>query len=57
MDVNESITKRWTTEAKMCYERRCRCNGCINKSLETKCRMKYCVIALVKKLGVPKDAK
>lgn len=49
--------KRWTPAAIDCYLRGCRCKGCFYEDYFTKskCQMKYTVLDLVKKLGVPKE--
>jgi hypothetical protein len=48
----------WTNSSIMCYNRRCRCDGCFYqlffKDSEDKCKMKSSVMELVKKLGIPK---
>lgn len=59
----DSLSRRWTNEAKMCYERGCRCEGCLNKLFFDKygkehrpkatCQMKRYVIELVRKFGKP----
>lgn len=48
--------KRWTPAAIDCYTRGCKCKGCFYEDYFTKskCQMKYTVLELVKKLGVPK---
>lgn len=44
----------WTPSAVDCYERKCRCNGCIlAEILETPCKMKYTVIQIIKVKGLP----
>lgn len=47
--------KRWTPAAIDCYKRFCKCKGCFYEDYFTKskCQMKYTVLELVKKLGVP----
>lgn len=45
---------RWTKSAIECYERKCNCKGCIyTEIIETKCRMKICVMELLEKYGEP----
>ena len=46
--------RRWTKEAFYCWQRNCICDGCYNKKiLETECRMRKTVIALVRVFGLP----
>ena len=48
--------ERWTKSAIFCYKRGCNCRNCpIKEIVETKCKMKYSVIKLVKNIGKPKD--
>lgn len=50
-----TCTRTWTFEAILCYKRGCNCAGCINETLETKCRMRDVVFVLVDKFGAPKQ--
>lgn len=46
----------WTPTAKECYERGCRCDGCILAwILGKRCQMKTTVFYLVRKYGAPKE--
>lgn len=47
--------KRWTQSAIDCYERGCRCQGCIFSSLESTCQMKLTVRELVRRYGKPPE--
>lgn len=52
----------WNPAAKDCYKRGGRCKGCVYNEKYFKpygeaCKMKYAVIALVRKLGIPNDLK
>ncbi|MDD3149917.1 MAG: hypothetical protein PHV68_03705 [Candidatus Gastranaerophilales bacterium] len=48
---------RWTIAAIECYERKCICESCFYhnffKNSGHKCKMKFAVIGLVRKLGKP----
>ncbi len=47
---------RWTNASTYCFERDCKCEGCIYKeNLETKCEMKNTVLNLFSKFGKPED--
>ena len=51
MDMNE---RKWSKIAIECLNRGCVCDGChIQDIMESKCRLKYTVIELVKKWGMP----
>ena len=56
-DSNKYAGGYWTDLTKECYSRGCVCIGCYynNFFTEHQCQMKYTVIELVKKLGLPKD--
>jgi len=49
----------WSNTAIMCYERNCICSDCFFDKFfsdkEQKCQMKFAVIELVKKFGIPKE--
>ncbi len=48
--------RRWTKSSIECYNRGCRCKGCIyTKILSSPCMMKKTVIELVKKFGKPPE--
>ena len=54
----------WTKSAVMCYERGGVCKGCYYENYFSKgsydtqtCKMKKTIIFLVKKIGLPKNAK
>lgn len=50
--------KVWTDTAIDCYNRGCKCEGCVlNEIVETRCHMKQAVLELVRKFGAPKKAK
>lgn len=45
---------KWTQQAKECFERDCKCDGClINKIMETECVMNHFVKKIYEKLGNP----
>jgi hypothetical protein len=49
------LTLKWTDDAIECYSIGCNCSKCeFKKQLSTKCRLKFVVLELVKKLGAPK---
>ena len=53
--MGESIIK-WTQQAKDCYERNCRCKGCIiHDTIETKCKMKPLIKKIYNKKGPPPE--
>lgn len=59
VSCHETISNNWTPTAIECYTLGCNCAKCnLYKIYFTdsnyKCRMKYTVIELVRKLGVPK---
>lgn len=52
--------RRWTVSAIACWKRGGVCSGCIYENFFAsmrKCRMKFSVIELVKKLGPPPNEK
>ena len=50
--------RRWTIQAKKCYERGCVCTGCeVYEVLGRNCRMKASVLELVRVLGKPPKEK
>ena len=54
LNTPRSAYEKWTPSSIFCYERKCKCDGClINELLETKCKMKVTVLLLVANLGVP----
>ena len=60
VSCSETVSKNWTPTAIDCYRLGCLCSNCnINKiyfaKSSFKCRMKYTVIELVRKLGVPTE--
>lgn len=59
--IVETNLRRWTQSAKECLERGCVCENCFFedffKGTSHKCDMKITVLALVKRLGHPKDVK
>lgn len=53
------LTKRWSKASLECYQRQCKCEGCIYKEkLETNknCNMKHIVLEMVRVLGKPTTA-
>lgn len=53
--VVSQSTLKWTDDAIECYSIGCNCSKCeFKKQLSTKCRLKFVVLELVKKLGAPK---
>lgn len=52
--IARSCLRKWTFESVLCYKRGCVCSGCTNNNLETRCRMKEVVFALINKFGAPK---
>ena len=56
--LSERLTRRWTETAVECYQRGCVCRGCeifekyFSKS-KNSCKMKTCVLELVRKHGAP----
>ncbi len=60
VSCSETNSKNWTQSAVECYQIGCNCSICgINKLYFTgsnsKCMMKYTVIELVRKLGIPNN--
>lgn len=56
MMMFKSPNKRtvWTRTAEECYKRGCNCEDCpIQKIMETRCKMKESVLALVRMYGKP----
>lgn len=52
--VSENNVLRWTDSARECYKNGLRCQFCtIPEDLKKQCRMKPCVIELVKRFGAP----
>ena len=49
--------QRWTYTAIRCYKIGCMCSRCdaVPDDIKAKCRMKFSVIKLVEKLGIPKE--
>lgn len=48
---------KWTELSKECYQRNCKCKGCIYSEIikSQPCRMKRTVLELVKLFGVPNE--
>lgn len=52
--LHKEVARRWTLSAIDCYKIGCNCSRCtIPEIMETPCKMKYCVLELVKKFGKP----
>lgn len=54
-----SETTRWTTLAQECYERGCNCSGCLYSEFNgnRSCKVKACVLELVRVFGRPPEAR
>lgn len=60
VSCSETMSKKWTPTAIDCYKLGCVCSKCnLNKIYFKhsifKCQMKYTVIELVRKLGIPEE--
>ena len=47
--------RHWTYTARKCYKIECMCSKCdeVPDDLKSKCKMKFAVIKLVEKYGIP----